>query len=155
MLIRTAIVGDIPKLISLARESPTAAHWSEAQYASALHDGHPRRVLLVAEDGGNLLGFVAGAEIAGEWELENIVVAEEARRRRLGETLLRAFLGAAVEGAGHSVFLEVRESNRSARNLYEKNGFVQSGRRPDYYRDPSEDAILYKKNLVESAPEND
>ena len=50
-------------------------------------------------------------------------------------------------GAG-AVFLEVRESNRAARALYEKWAFLESGRRRGYYKDPEEDAILYRLDFL-------
>jgi ribosomal-protein-alanine acetyltransferase len=146
MPIRHATIDDIPALSALAAESPTAAHWTEAQYRSALLSEHPRRVILVAETQRSV-GFAAGVEIAGEWELENIVVTRWEQRKGIGEMLLRAFLEEAREGRAEAVFLEVRESNRQAMNLYEKAGFIVTGRRPGYYHDPDEDAILYKKRL--------
>jgi ribosomal-protein-alanine N-acetyltransferase len=103
-------------------------------------------VILVAETQRSV-GFAAGVEIAGEWELENIVVTRWEQRKGIGEMLLRAFLEEAREGRAEAVFLEVRESNRQAMNLYEKAGFIVTGRRPGYYHDPDEDAILYKKRL--------
>ncbi len=152
MLIRPARLDDIPKLISLAREAETAAHWTEAQYRSALVEFHPRRVLLVADDE-ELLGFVVGADIAGEWELENIVVAAGVRRRGVGKAMLCALLDSVRRSAGTAIFLEVRESNRSARQLYERTGFIEKGVRRGYYHNPPEDAILYKKIVSKTAPE--
>jgi ribosomal-protein-alanine N-acetyltransferase len=38
--------------------------------------------------------------------------------------------------------LEVREGNLAAIKLYEKAGFVSTGKRKAYYRDPDEDARL-------------
>jgi ribosomal-protein-alanine N-acetyltransferase len=58
------------------------------------------------------------------------------------------------QAAAESIYLEVRRSNQPARNLYEKWGFHQVGVRSGYYHNPSEDAILYKKNLAISAREN-
>lgn len=145
MLIRPATFDDIPQLISIATQSETAAHWTEAQYRAVLVDVHPRRVLLVAEDGGGLSGFVVGAEIAGEWELENIVVTGSAQGRGLGTKLLQCLLEKVRESGGQSVFLEVRESNRPARTLYEKAGFIEAGMRRGYYHHPPENAVLYKK----------
>ena len=71
-----------------------------------------------------------------------------ARRRRkgLGQQLLDALLAAARETSS-SVFLEVRESNGAARSLYEKAGFQQTGLRKSYYKDPAENAILYRLRL--------
>ena len=48
-----------------------------------------------------------------------------------------------LRGRARTILLEVRESNSAARKLYEKCGFVQSGRRQRYYKQPEEDAILY------------
>jgi len=45
------------------------------------------------------------------------------------------------------VFLEVRASNLAARKLYERVGFIEAGSRPRYYRDPAEDAVVYRKTL--------
>jgi ribosomal-protein-alanine N-acetyltransferase len=53
---------------------------------------------------------------------------------------------AEAQGA-ESVFLEVRESNRAARFLYEKWSFVESGRRKQYYQGPQEDAIVYRREF--------
>ncbi len=94
-----------------------------------------------------VLGFLVAQHIAPEWELENIVVAPAARRTGLGKRLLDALLTQARETNSAAVFLEVRESNTAARTLYEKAGFEQTGRRKSYYRDPVEDAILYRRTL--------
>jgi len=79
-----------------------------------------------------------------EWEIENIALAGPARRRGLGTRLLGEFLDLARAQGAEAVFLEVRESNRAARALYEKWSFMRSGRRQRYYKDPEEDAILYR-----------
>lgn len=148
MLIRPATAEDIPALILLAQKSATAAHWTEAQYRTALLGETPRRIILVAEPGpGTVNGFLVGSEVAGDWELENIVVDSAAQGRGLGAKLLNELLDDAKNSGAHGVFLEVRSSNSAARALYEKCGFQVSGKRPGYYHNPAEDAILYKKNL--------
>jgi ribosomal-protein-alanine N-acetyltransferase len=158
--IRLATSADIPSIIGLERESATAAHWTEAQYRQTLGSDGQTRLLLVAHDSPstssleissgasiNILGFLVARHLALEWELENIVVAPAARRNGLGRRLLNALLSAAREANSDSVFLEVRESNASARILYEKAGFEQAGRRKSYYSNPPEDAILYRLDL--------
>jgi [ribosomal protein S18]-alanine N-acetyltransferase len=62
----------------------------------------------------------------------------------LGTQLLRYLLKEVRQKGAQTVFLEVRESNRAAFALYRKCGFQQSGRRKAYYRQPTEDAILYQ-----------
>lgn len=152
MRIRRATVNDVPQLVALAHASPTAAHWTESQYGTALTGNSPRRLVLVLESD-RVDGFAIAAELGGEWELENIVVASSHRGMGRGSMLLRALLKQVVARGGERVFLEVRESNSGARALYEKWGFSVSGRRPCYYHNPPEDAILYTKNLAISAPE--
>lgn len=108
----------------------------------------PHRIILVLQDEGNSIrGFVVGAEVAGEWELENIAVDRAVRRAGLGAQLMRAFLDELLQAGAESVFLEVRASNVAACGLYERWGFEVVGRRAGYYRNPDEDATVYKKNL--------
>ena len=148
MKIRTATPDDIPFLLQLERDSSTAAHWTPAQYTDLFRDGAgAHRLLLVAEREELPIGFLVAQHIASEWELENIVVSSTARRKGIGGRLLRALKDAADESASESIFLEVRESNHPARDFYEKTGFQQSGVRKAYYRDPPEDAILYRLDL--------
>lgn len=103
--------------------------------------------VLVAEQGADLVGYVVGRSVLDEAEVLNVGVAVPARRhgvaRALVQTLLAAFAGSGVR----SVFLEVRESNRAARALYQSLGFRAVGRRPRYYRRPLEDAVVLRALL--------
>jgi ribosomal-protein-alanine N-acetyltransferase len=96
----------------------------------------------VGEEAGKLCGFVCARAVAGEWEIENVVVAAEFLRRGIADELLRELVQRA-ESEASAILLEVRESNLPARRLYEKHGFCEVGRRREYYREPAEDAILY------------
>jgi [ribosomal protein S18]-alanine N-acetyltransferase len=157
--VRIATAKNIPDMISLSRESSTAAQWSPQQYDSLFQapEGSNARLALIAE--GNLpeafqcetspiLGFLVASHHAPEWELENIVVAPEFRGKGVATQLMLALLDRVQNTNGESVFLEVRESNSAARSLYEKLGFEQTGRRKSYYSNPIEDAVLYSKNLI-------
>jgi ribosomal-protein-alanine N-acetyltransferase len=104
----------------------------------------PRRL---RDETTRIVGFLIARHVAGEWELENIVVAEEFRGKGAGTQLMEALLAHARQTKSESVFLEVRESNVAARKLYEKLGFEEIGRRKSYYTSPLEDAVLYSKNL--------
>ncbi len=154
MTIRPATIGDIPRLIAIAQESASAGHWTVRQYEQALTETAPLRFVLVLEEAGEIPGFAVAAEIGHEWELENIAISTSARRRGLADLLLGAIFQQLHQAAAESIYLEVRRSNQPARNLYEKWGFHQVGVRSGYYHNPSEDAILYKKNLAISAREN-
>ncbi|MDT8069258.1 MAG: ribosomal protein S18-alanine N-acetyltransferase [Terriglobia bacterium] len=140
-------------MIAISHESDSAGHWTVSQYERALTESPPIRVVLVLEESGEVMGFAVAAEIAREWELENIAVSIPSRRKRYAAHLLATLLGELRKAAAESVYLEVRVSNHAARCLYENWGFQQVGLRPGYYHNPSEDAILYKKNLVTAARE--
>ena len=131
-------------MMMLEKHAATAAHWSEEQYRTALSSEVPSRVGLIVEDEAGVQGFIVGRGLDAEWEIENIAVAGPTRRRGLGTRLLGEFLDLARGRGARAVFLEVRESNLAARRLYEKWAFVESGRRKRYYRDPEEDAIVFR-----------
>lgn len=99
--------------------------------------------MLVAEDAGGVRGFLIARIIGDECELENIVVAESSRRHGLGARLIRALSNAARGRNATCMFLEVRESNVTARSFYEACAFSSDGCRKSYYSDPAEDAVLY------------
>lgn len=152
--IRKATDEDIPFMIELERASVTSAHWTETQYHHLLR---PERLVLLAsrEDApadsnsrAPIFGFAVALHVGPEWELENIVVAAAAQRKGVGKGLLEALFDAARKTNSEAVFLEVRESNHGARELYEESGFTQSGRRKSYYSNPLEDAILYRLALA-------
>jgi ribosomal-protein-alanine N-acetyltransferase len=140
--IRSAALKDVPAILALERSAPEAAHWTSEQYNKLVESG----VVLVAEEevekAGKLCGFVCAKAVAGEWEIENVAVSAELLRRGIADELVRELIHRAKNDAA-AVLLEVRESNLPARRLYEKHGFRKVGRRPLYYRDPPEDAILY------------
>jgi len=149
--IRSAALNDVPAILAIERQAPGAAHWTSEQYNKLLGSG----VVLVAEQaaeqaaeqtpeqGGKLCGFVCAQVVANEWEIENVVVAAAFLRRGIANELLLELIQRAQNEAASAILLEVRESNRLARQLYEKRGFSEVGRRRAYYRDPVEDSILY------------
>lgn len=148
--IRAGSREDIPRLLEIADESFTAAHWSPADYENLFA---PQIVqescLLVAEIDGKVQGFIAARGLDGDWEIENIVVTAGFQRQGLGAELLKGFLVLITRNrdgkiAAKAVHLEVRESNAAARQLYKTLGFVHSGRRKSYYSEPLEDAIILK-----------
>ncbi len=139
LAIRSARLNDVPALLAIERQAPSAAHWTSDQYKTLVDHG----VVLVAEEAGALCGFVCAQAVAGEWEIENVVVAAGMLRRGIAGELVRELIQRARSEAAPAILLEVRESNLPARGLYEKHGFREVGRRRAYYRDPVKDAILY------------
>ena len=106
-------------------------------------------LIAATEAGGSSLhGFVIARCGIDEWEIENVVVAAEERRHGVGSALVARLLEQAREAGVTSVLLEVRQSNPAARRLYEKLGFSEIGRRPGYYREPPEDALILKISIA-------
>jgi len=95
----------------------------------------------VAEQSGQVVGFLAWrCTSAEEAEILNLAVGPAARRQGIATRLVEETAAA----AGGSLWLEVRQSNVAARNLYEKLGFREVGLRPNYYQNPPEDGIVMK-----------
>jgi ribosomal-protein-alanine acetyltransferase len=146
--VRLASAGDIRGMIDLEQSAPTAAHWTEAEYEMLFDSQAACRIVLIAETPERqLCGFVIPRITDDECELENIVVTPGQTRHGTGSALLSEFFRRARAGGVQRIFLEVRESNVAARALYEKLGFVEHGRREEYYSDPSEAAMLYSLSL--------
>jgi ribosomal-protein-alanine N-acetyltransferase len=150
---------DLPRLVEIASHSATAAQWNQAEYLKLFPLDEPEaqpqveagtktqpksRTALVVEQDARVVGFIVGRQVEDEWEIENIAVTGAARRRGLGSRLVGELLDLVKKRGGKSVFLEVRESNRAARSLYEKWAFIEVGRRKMYYQNPAEDALVLK-----------
>ena len=143
-VIRNASESDVAAILALCAADPNAAHWDEAEYSRLIACSHEERALvLVAERGEGLIGSVVLQQTGVDWELENIVVANQYRRRGVGHRLLDQAIAHIQSVHGERLLLEVRASNTVARVLYAKYGFEQIGRRKDYYRDPLEDALIF------------
>jgi ribosomal-protein-alanine acetyltransferase len=151
--LRSAKAEDIPAMMALEQQCPPAAHWSRQQYEKLFQSENipqpSKRFAWVAEDGEPpaIIGFLVSHNVDQEWELENIAVAEPARRRGVGKLLLSELSANARTGGGAEIFLEVRESNQNARALYSTLGFQEQGSRKSYYSNPEEDAVLYRLKL--------
>lgn len=141
---RRAGVGDREALLLLERGVETAPHWSEAVWDETLRG---ERGVFLAELDGGLVGFVVGHEVAGVVELESVAVSGAARRGGLGRQLVGALVAWARGLRAVAVELEVRASNGGAIGFYEALGFAVQGRRPRYYSDPVEDAVLMRLEL--------
>ena len=146
--IRAAAPDDVPTILAIEQAAPGASHWTVEQYGKRIQSDVQDACFIVAECEGKVCGFLCAWIVAGEWEIENVVVGEEFRCRRVGAELMRALIAKWDELAGAAIFLEVRESNAPARALYAKFGLREVGRRREYYRGPPEDAILYARRRL-------
>ena len=119
--------------------------WSENSIASELKN--KLALWLVAEEDGILAGYIGSQTVPDESDMMNVAVHPDFRRRGIAEALVNALCDALKERGSISLTLEVRASNEPAKALYEKLGFESVGRRPNYYRNPKEDALILRKML--------
>ena len=126
--------------------------WSEQSLADEVDN--PLADYYLCEKNGLLLGYIGTRKLPDQWEIVNVAVRPEARRRHVASRLMERLLSEAGAGGVSQIFLEVRESNLPARLLYEAFGFAYIGRRKRYYSDPEEDALLMARtiNHVETDP---
>jgi ribosomal-protein-alanine N-acetyltransferase len=97
--------------------------------------------------GSRVLGYASVWSMEDEFKINNFAIDREFRRRGLGAWLLRRLLARARRAGCPRAALEVRVSNRAAIRLYEQHGFVECGRRRNYYQMEGEDAILMAAEL--------
>jgi len=131
--------GDLSQVVVIENaSSPTP--WTRAMFQSEL--GRPGTIDLVADRGGDVLGFIMVSRYADVWHILNVCVREALRGQGIGGSLLEELFERA-SGKPHLGFtLEVRVSNDTAIHLYRRKGFLEHGIRPGYYSDNGEDAII-------------
>lgn len=154
MHIRPAFESDLAQLTSIGNEAGTDAHWTLQQWRDIFHTHVPRRLIWIAEgipmEGhtgdrihpANAIGFLVAQVGDVDWELENIAVLPAFRRQRVGCGLMSTLLAQASSESAARILLEVRASNLSAIRLYNLSGFQLLSCRRDYYRNPTEDALI-------------
>jgi len=104
-------------------------------------------VMIVARNlipGPVVIGFFAGWTVADELHVNNVAAHRDYRRMGVGRSLMKAAIDEARGRGVAQVLLEVRASNESAQQMYRTLGFCFVGRRRDYYRLPTEDALVMK-----------
>ncbi|MDR1397123.1 MAG: ribosomal protein S18-alanine N-acetyltransferase [Desulfarculales bacterium] len=133
------MIEDILAIERVSFSSP----WPREIFAAEL--GHSHSLALGADwegRGGCLAAYIFLWLIADEAQIHTVAVHPALRGKGVASYLLKFSLRCARFRGARWASLEVRGSNSAARRLYEKLGFKLVGRRPAYYRDPSEDALL-------------
>lgn len=144
MQIRIATLGDLDGIHEVERVSFNDP-WSRDAFNNELINA--MTTYLVAEEDGDILGFVGMWEVLGEGQITNVAVHTKARRRGIGQALIEALIDYSKAKNLEVLILEVRESNEPAKTLYSLNGFKVIGERKNYYTQPTEDALLMALSL--------
>ncbi|MGA3186025.1 MAG: GNAT family N-acetyltransferase [Bryobacteraceae bacterium] len=131
--IRSAKLDDLAAIAAIQGASPEASQWTPASYLD--HD------CLVAVGSSGVVGFiVTRATAPDEREILNVAVEPSLRGQGIGRIMIETVLST----ASGWWFLEVRESNVAAVNLYKTLGFLAVGRRENYYHQPADSAIVMR-----------
>ena len=153
VVVRPALRRDLGAVMDIESAS-FSDPWSIEAFESSLALPHFRFLVALRQEGeapagGEVIdGYVLAMALGPEGEIADIAVAVGGRGRGVGGVLLDAGLRALVAAGVGSVFLEVRESNEAARRLYASRGFIEQGRRRGYYRHPSEDALVLRREIA-------
>ncbi|MBK5937532.1 ribosomal protein S18-alanine N-acetyltransferase [Halorhodospira halophila] len=132
----------------LAIEQRSVAYpWSGRIFRDCMAAGYG---CFVQAHGRELLGYLVVSCAGGEGSILNICVDPDWRRQGIAAHLLRVAVERAEVMQAENLFLEVRPSNTAAIALYERHGFHEVGRRPDYYPAPSgrEDALIMARVIL-------
>ncbi|MGH9711058.1 MAG: ribosomal protein S18-alanine N-acetyltransferase [Candidatus Acidiferrales bacterium] len=137
--IRSLEARDIDQVLEIQTRCREASQWSRKDYEALAGKSAP---CFIAENDGGVIGFLIARKLADDMEVLNLAVAPAAQRQGIaGQLLLEAMKWGATNGIT-KVHLEVRASNAAARAFYQSRGFHVTGTRPNYYRDPVDDAAL-------------
>ena len=135
--IRRLIFADLPSVIAIERRAfPTP--WSLAMFVLEL--SKPAGICLAARSNDQLVGYIICSRFDQVWHIMNVSVDPELHRRGIATSMIDEVLGRV--GREGQITLEVRPTNSGAIALYEKFGFLAAGRRPRYYQDNGEDALI-------------
>jgi ribosomal-protein-alanine N-acetyltransferase len=139
---------DLLAVVEIEEESGLSP-WGWDAYYRELQSPEEVIMLVARADsaGGVVAGFIVSRLIGPELHVYNVAVRPEFRRRRIAAQLLQSVLEWGQRHGASLAFLEVREGNSAAQNLYRGCGFQVAGRRRQYYAAPMEDALLMSVSL--------
>lgn len=123
--------------------------WPRSGYEHELtRNEHAHYLVLLGPDE-QIIGYGGQWLVAGEGHVSIMAIDPAWRGHGFGELLLSALIQQAEEAGAERVLLEVRVSNLTAQALYQKYQFEEIDRRPRYYRDTGEDALVMTLELNE------
>lgn len=137
-LITPDCLGSIAKLEQLCFADP----WSEAALGVLCREHGCGIVIPASDREAPAIAYAGMTYAADEASVTNVAVHPDHRRRGLGKVVMHALMKQARDIGARTLYLEVRASNEAAISLYHALGFDEIGRRPGFYRHPTEDALL-------------
>ena len=135
---------DLDQVMAIERAS-FSAPWSKNLFLSELRNTAVSTLLVALDDMAaerQVVGYMGIWVVAEEMHILNLAVAENERRQGIGKKLVLNALRYAYAQGARIAYLEVRESNTAAQNLYGGLHFTRVGVRQGYYESPRENAVV-------------
>lgn len=142
LVLAKAESSDAHALALAERECFDSDPWSEKMFSDALENPSCHIYILSDMQMTKIIAYAVMYICFDEGDLANIATIPSERKKGIGAALMDKIMENSVNTGVERIFLEVRESNFSARNLYTSKGFEEIGIRKKYYRDPVEDAHI-------------
>jgi ribosomal-protein-alanine N-acetyltransferase len=141
------VVTDLDRVLLL--EQTAYGHpWSRGNFIDSLAAGYTAELRL--DGSGGLLGYFVALPGFEETHLLNLAVAPDRQRAGQGSAMLERLMNLCRQRGDQALWLEVRPSNQPALALYHRFGFVEVGKRRNYYPDRGtlrEDALVMRLGL--------
>lgn len=136
--LRKADLSDLPDILEMEQRCFGEDSFSKAQFIYLIT--HAKGFFYILQDGGKGVAYLSLLYHAGNHNLRiySVAVHPDFRQKRLGQRLMEATIAYARTCQATKITLEVNVSNTPAIRLYEKNGFIKTGIKPNYYHDGSD-----------------
>ncbi|MCZ2291165.1 MAG: ribosomal protein S18-alanine N-acetyltransferase [Burkholderiales bacterium] len=151
IVLRPMRCDDLPRVVAV-EQGVYGFPWTQGNFVDSLAAGYLAEVLV--DDDDHVIGYFVAMPGVDEMHLLNLTVAPSAQRRGHGLALLRTVVDRCRALPAASLLLEVRAGNARARQIYERFGFVEIGRRLRYYpaaHGAREDAVVMRLTLASAA----
>ena len=144
MIFREMLVEDLDQVMELEEDLFTVPWTKEGFFTFLTRED---TMFFVVEEKEKILGYCSMMRVLDEGDILNVAVRRDRQREGIGQFLVDSLFRMVKPLGIRLVHLEVRESNGSARRLYQRMGFREDGLRKNYYTDPAEAAVLMTKEL--------
>ena len=138
---RIGAAGDLDGVVAVA-EASFRNGWTRTMFVRDLERRDVAHLFIVRGAAGEVAGYCSTWLVGGELHVNGLAIAPALRRQGAARALVRHALGEGRRLGAHEALLEVRRSNRAARQLYASAGFTLRGVRPRYYEQPADDALI-------------
>ncbi len=147
-VLRPMTTADLDEVVRLEQSVFGDEAWTEQMLLGELAQQPSSRHYLVAEDGGQLVGYAGLLGAGDQADVVTLAVAVDHWGHGVGSALLTALLAEAARRGCAEIFLEVRTDNARAQQLYRRHGFADIGIRRGYYQPSGADALVMRRDLT-------